>query len=569
MRRILLLFALFAFPLLRGQQLYYVSPTGTDAQGMGSLWQPFQTVQYAISVASPGTTIYVMSGVYHEHLDLVNSGSASQPIVLTNYSGQHAIIDGNQQAQPLLSIHGKSNLKLTGLELRNAAGIGASAIEIDGACSNVEISNCFIHDIAFDASPGAAVVSSSYAWVVRVKGDDASAPANSIRFLHNVIENCRLGHGDAISFSGFLSNFSICKNTIRETTTVDGSLIAVEGFSGVCAVDSLDQPKEGIIAWNSIRQVHQYSGTLYSNGILCDGISDCRIENNCITGLFSGIRLSCKKSGRYAQRDFIRDNTLYLNGLGISVGYGELVTEGTVDHAIIANNTLYANDIFSLPLEEIFIGYCENASVVNNLIYGRNSLLMACDRAPVNLTVDYNLYYCAAAPQFSYDHNTDASLATWQSATGFDAHSLYSDPQLLNTATNDFHLQAESPAIDAGDTAYVAVASEADMDTMSRVQNGRVDIGADEYGTAVGIEEYKNVSGAFTLAQNPDHNSLDVLFSSAYDRNMKVDVFSIDGKLVESAVLPKGSAQLRFNTASYTAGTYIVICGANSLKFVR
>src|SRR2546429_1330916 len=80
---------------------FYVSTQGSDSNP-GTSAQPFRTITRAYSLASAGTTIIVMPGVYTDHtsgwgLRLGASGSASSPIVLRsqvrgggNLHGQNA-----------------------------------------------------------------------------------------------------------------------------------------------------------------------------------------------------------------------------------------------------------------------------------------------------------------------------------------------------------------------------------------------------------------------------------------------------------------------------------------------
>jgi hypothetical protein len=56
-----------------------------------------------------------------------------------------------------------------------------------------------------------------------------------------------------------------------------------------------------------------------------------------------------------------------------------------------------------------------------------------------------------------------------------------SDPQLVNPAAADFHLQATSPAINFGDPTVLALLPAFDGDQEPRVGDGALDIGADEY----------------------------------------------------------------------------------------
>ena len=89
---LLLACAMGAAPAVWGAQ-WYVSPAGDDAGG-GSIGSPFRTIQQALSVAQPGDTVYVRTGVYAERVRFPAGGLAGQPIRLRNYPGEQAVIDG-------------------------------------------------------------------------------------------------------------------------------------------------------------------------------------------------------------------------------------------------------------------------------------------------------------------------------------------------------------------------------------------------------------------------------------------------------------------------------------------
>ncbi len=61
---------------------YYVSPSGDDVLGDGFSNKPFKTIQHALDLASPGTTILVGEGTYKEHLVTKTNGTLSLPITL-------------------------------------------------------------------------------------------------------------------------------------------------------------------------------------------------------------------------------------------------------------------------------------------------------------------------------------------------------------------------------------------------------------------------------------------------------------------------------------------------------
>ncbi len=74
----------------------------------------------------------------------------------------------------------------------------------------------------------------------------------------------------------------------------------------------------------------------------------------------------------------------------------------------------------------------------------------------------------------------------WAGTGNIDADPLFVDP-----AAGDFHLQAGSPCIDAGDPNYWPLPGEVDLDGQRRVWDGngdgevRVDMGVDEFGSFV------------------------------------------------------------------------------------
>jgi hypothetical protein len=67
-------------------------------------------------------------------------------------------------------------------------------------------------------------------------------------------------------------------------------------------------------------------------------------------------------------------------------------------------------------------------------------------------------------------------------------HNFTNQPSFVNI-TNDFHLQSNSPCINAGKNAFVS--SITDLDGNSRIVGGTVDIGAYEYQSPVSMTSYQ------------------------------------------------------------------------------
>jgi hypothetical protein len=72
-----------------------VAPNGNDANP-GTPAQPLLTIQRAHDLVTPGGTIALRAGTYAPTvtIKILKNGTQAQPITLTNYGGEHAVIDG-------------------------------------------------------------------------------------------------------------------------------------------------------------------------------------------------------------------------------------------------------------------------------------------------------------------------------------------------------------------------------------------------------------------------------------------------------------------------------------------
>lgn len=100
MTRTLIIAALFGgLSLLSSVQVLaatlYVSPSGSSS-GTGTISAPFNSIQAGIDAATAGSTIYLRGGTYSPttNIQIKKSGAAGQPYVLSAYSGEKVVIDG-------------------------------------------------------------------------------------------------------------------------------------------------------------------------------------------------------------------------------------------------------------------------------------------------------------------------------------------------------------------------------------------------------------------------------------------------------------------------------------------
>jgi autotransporter-associated beta strand protein len=92
--RLILLFVATAFALTGRAANWYVATNGSDSAA-GTLAAPLQTISKGFSKAGAGDTIQIRGGTYRESISLVGkSGNAGNPITLTSYTNETAILSG-------------------------------------------------------------------------------------------------------------------------------------------------------------------------------------------------------------------------------------------------------------------------------------------------------------------------------------------------------------------------------------------------------------------------------------------------------------------------------------------
>jgi parallel beta-helix repeat protein len=121
-------------------QVYYVAPDGNDGNP-GTEAQPFRTIGQGVGVARAGDTVYVREGTYYERVEIRNSGTADNPIVISAYPGERPVIDGQYQGgtwSKLVRIRG-TWIVFDGIEVTR----GHTGISVEG--THVTIRNVKSH----------------------------------------------------------------------------------------------------------------------------------------------------------------------------------------------------------------------------------------------------------------------------------------------------------------------------------------------------------------------------------------------------------------------------------------
>ena len=139
-----------AFSLWAGR--LFVSTTGSDSTGDGSISNPYLTLDKASEEATPGDTIYLRGGTYFctdidsRHELTGTNGTASHPIVVRPYQNETVILDGT--GYNLANNDGLLRIKVDyyvveGLTICHSSQRG---IHLSGS-HHLTIRNCTVYDI--------------------------------------------------------------------------------------------------------------------------------------------------------------------------------------------------------------------------------------------------------------------------------------------------------------------------------------------------------------------------------------------------------------------------------------
>ena len=237
----------------------YVSTQGSDSNP-GTFSQPLRTISYAYSLATAGTTILVMPGLYTDYtsgwgIHLGANGTASNPIVLRSQTPGAAVIDGlnASDGNVCLNIDGSYNI-VDGFEIKNGLN-GGIAIWAD----NNTILNCNIHNNGNSASSSPQGQDGIYS------NEGTSGNRYSGNFIgNNGRSGSHLDHGLYLCGANELVNNNIivanaaCGVQVAGYTTVSNLKI----YNNVIALNGSD----GIILWQSLNGVDIRNNILYQNG---------------------------------------------------------------------------------------------------------------------------------------------------------------------------------------------------------------------------------------------------------------------------------------------------------------
>lgn len=424
---VILMVCFFTFNIIAGE--FYVSSTGSDTTGNGSISTPWRTVSFALQSISPTQSNPATVNI--------NAGDFVGTVTMKDYTTLKGGWDLNfTQHNPAVN---KTNLRpsntsqnliicsgtniLTGLILKNAL----NAVYITSG--NLTISSC---EITGNSQNGISILTQD----------------SKVSITNSSIKQNPNGIYIYIATDVTITNNIFSKNTDKAIYSYFYSTPKIEGntFDGnvTCVHINRDVGGESIISKNKF-----YKNT--SNGVYL-----------------------------YRSASKVENNVFILNESGIVCD--------TYSGAAIFNNTFLKNRSNGISLN--FSG--SDLKIVNNIFYQNTKYGIAELDTLSDPTLRHNCFYENQLAHYLDGSTTQiltlAGFAAIENGSSVVVNNIINDPIINTDITDDFHISYGSPCIDAGDPTG---APTTDFDNESRPNdindvdnNGdlaEIDIGCDEY----------------------------------------------------------------------------------------
>jgi hypothetical protein len=382
-------------------------------------------------------------------------------------------------------------VRIEGFEIRNfhtaEHRLAPLGIDISGSGSHIELLKNNVHHIEQTFPGRDAPGSGGNGFGIAAYGTDAKAPITDLVIDGNEVHHLKTGSSESLVVNGNVTNFRITHNVVHDNNNIG---IDVIGFERTAPDPAVDQARDGVVSGNLVYNITSRGNPAYQNeensdGIYVDGGTRILIEQNVMHDVDFGIELASEHRDRATSYITARNNLIYhCHTAGVSIG-GYAPERGHTEHSIVINNTLYDNDTSATGSGEFQMQWNMTDDIFeNNIVYAGPHCLFSLTRTQVErdrppVTIDHNLYYCVSGSQASSWAGASAIVTGFDKyvqTTGNDSHSHFSDPRFVDPAKGDFHLRPDSPAISAGTTEEVPV-GEQDLDGLSRIKSGKIDIG--------------------------------------------------------------------------------------------
>jgi len=322
---------------------FYVSNSGDDETGVGSITNPWKTIQkalLAIPFGAGAVDLNLRKGRHiletGVHIGEQSSGSASGLFRIKGQDGKKAILDGRliPEYGAMLSISGANYVSLEGLEFDNLVG-NKSGIYVEGASSNITIVRNKIHNMHWttDAKAAKAPSPSDNTNPLVIVGN-SEVPLKNISIMHNDIHNLTTGYSEAVKVVGNVDGFVVEGNNVHDVTNI--GIVAAGNYDWVGLTDArLNQARNGVIRCNRIHNC--VSPVADSAGIYVDGARDVTIEDNYSYKNTIGFSVGAEQAGE--AHGIVLARNIADKNIHAGIMIGTITPGARVTRVVVAENT--------------------------------------------------------------------------------------------------------------------------------------------------------------------------------------------------------------------------------------
>lgn len=473
----------------------YVDVNSTNPISPYADWSTAATnIQDAIVAATPGDTVLVTNGVYRSTGTLVSDGTTNgvaitNALTLESVNGPTVtLINGANLMRCAYLVEGAA---LAGFTLTNGNATYGGGVECASASGMV--SNCVI--IANHAQfSGGGVNQGNYfnceiaSNTAFLFGGGASASTlNNCTLAGNQESGSNYGGGGG-AYNCTLNNCLLIGNNAAMAEAIDynGGGGALSSTLDNSTLIGNSTASDGGGANNSILNnctVISNSASWWGGGADSSTLINCTLIGNSANNSGGGVRFgtlnNCvlvgnkapNKMGGGAYKATLTNCELLAN----SAYNGGGVAGGSLEGCIVISNSA------------INVGGGGYASSLTNCTLVGNSGFRG--GGTYGCTLDNCvIYYNDASTSSNYDSSDALNSCCTMPLPISGTEVITNAPFFVNQTGGDFHLQSNSPCINAGNNVYVTITS--DLDGNPRIVGGTVDIGAYECQTPVSMISY-------------------------------------------------------------------------------
>ena len=457
---------------------YYVSLTGNDTTGSGSISKPWRTIKQANDLAginytySPSklinapVTVNLRGGTHKPLTNGIfigsNRGTNNQWYTIRNYPGENAVVDGSNitgKFSALIAISDAKNIRIEGLKLTKmtndsalqnvAPSVGIKdtrfGIIVSGKSSNIIIKKNEIYDMAWTrniAKQKTPTGSDNLNPLVILGTTDTSI--RNVVIDSNTVYNNITGYAEAVTVNGNVDSFAVNNNLVFDNANI--GIVAAGNYQWV-----VDDPtftvttpnnfsKNGFILNNTVYR--NISPVAVSAGIYLDGSRNVLVQNNESYNNGTGLSVGNEQPNSVSGYHTVNSN-VFRDNLSAGLYYGSTNATSWVQNCTVKNNTIKNNYVLDSVLRakannqygitdssqrytEVNFYRLRNSMFKQNTIESLSNIVLGLYLTQTTDTLWYNTYYVisgdACQATFVQDKNNDGVIALPADSIYFSFH---------------------------------------------------------------------------------------------------------------------------------------------------